>query len=141
MNREFADIVERAVIVALTAYVAATIKGLITVVKSPSRGQPARLSQMSVSFRKALFTSGVVGYAFPAPVLLIQDDFTAGNPHHVPVPQHDQSLFVVSLFDHCDSATEHRHAVALLQGALPLAADVILVACLDQVVQSRRVEA
>jgi hypothetical protein len=53
MNREFADIVERAVIVALTAYVVATMKGLVTVVKSPSRQQPARLSQISDSFRKA----------------------------------------------------------------------------------------
>ena len=86
---------------------------------------------MSDSFRKALVTLGVVGFAFPAVVLLIQNDVLAGNPQHQPVPQHDQSLFVVSLLDHCDSATEHCHAVALFQGALPLAADVVLLACLD----------
>src|ERR1019366_9744307 len=86
-------------------------------------------------------TRAVVGFALPALVLLIQDDVLAGNPQHEPVPQHDQSFFVVSLLDHCDSAIEHCHAVALFQGALPLAADVVLLACLDQVLQSRRVEA
>ena len=86
---------------------------------------------MSDSFRKALFTSVVVGFAFPAHVLAIQDDVPAGNPQHEPIPQHDQNLFVVSLLDHRDSATEHCHAVTLFQGALPLAADVILLACLD----------
>src|ERR1035437_7931956 len=113
----------------------------IVAAKSPSRQQPARLSQMSDSFREAVFTSGVLRFAFPAPVLLIQNDVLAGNPQHEPVPQHDHNLFVVSLLDHCDSATEHCPAVTLFQGALPLAADVILFAGLDQVVQSRRVEA
>src|SRR5712692_4378111 len=51
-------------------------------------------------------TLGVVGFAFPAHVLLIQNDVLAGNPQRKPVPQHDRSLFVVSLLDHCDSATE-----------------------------------
>ena len=87
----------------------------IVAAKSPSRQQPAHLSQTSDRFRKALFTSGVVGFALPAPVLLIQDDFLAGNLQHDPVPQHDQGLFVVSLLDHCDSATEHCRAVALSQ--------------------------
>ena len=32
----------------------------IVAAKSPSRQQPARLSQMSDSFRKALFTSGAL---------------------------------------------------------------------------------
>src|ERR1019366_6779469 len=113
----------------------------IVAAKSPSRQQPAHLSQTSDRFRKALFTSGIVGCALPAPFLLIQDDFLAGNPQHEPVPQHDRNLFVVSLLDHSDSATEHCHAVTLFQGALPLAADVVLLARLDYVVQSRRVEA
>src|ERR1019366_2723080 len=113
----------------------------IVAAKSPSRQQPARLSQMSDSFREALFTSGVLRFAFPAHIFLIQDDVLAGNPQHEPVPQHDQGLFVVSLLDHCDSATEHCHAVALFEAALPLAADVILFSCLDEVVQSRRVKA
>jgi len=65
----------------------------------------------------------------------------AGNPQHEPVSQHDQSFSVVSLLDHSDSVTEHRHAVTLFQGALPLAADVVILAGFDQVVQSRRVEA
>src|ERR1035437_1482307 len=103
----------------------------IVAAKSPSRQQPAHLSQMSDSFREALFTSGVLRFAFPAPVLLIQDDVLAGNPQHEPVPQHDHNLFAVSLLDHRDTATEHCHAVALFQGALPLAADVVLLACLD----------
>src|ERR1035441_2939350 len=98
---------------------------------SRSRQQPARLSQMSDSFRKALFTSVVVGFALPAHVLLIQDDFLAGNPHHTPVPQYDHGLFIASLLDPCDARTEHCHAVALFQGALPLAADVVFLACLN----------
>ena len=85
----------------------------------------------SVESDEGQFPQGILRFAFPAHVLLIQDDFLAGNPQHVPVPQHDQSLLVVSLLDDCDSATEHCHAVTLFQGALPLAADVVFLACLD----------
>ncbi len=57
------------------------------------------------------------------------------------VPHYNQRLFVVSLLDHRDSVTEHCHAVTVLQGALALAADVILLAHLEQVIQSCRVKA
>jgi hypothetical protein len=93
---------------------------------------------MSDSFRKALFTSVVVGFALPAHVLLIQDDILAGDPQHEPVTQHDRNLFVASLLDHCDSAAEYCHAVALFQGALPLAADVILLARLNEAIVAER---
>src|ERR1035437_1270415 len=76
-------------------------------------------------------TLGVIGFALPAHVLLVQDDVLAGDPQRKPVPQHDHDLFISSLLDHCDSATEQCHAVTLFQGTLPLAADVILIACLD----------
>ena len=33
--------------------------------------------------------SGIVGFALPAHVLLIQDDVLASDPQHEPVPQHD----------------------------------------------------
>jgi hypothetical protein len=82
------------------------------------------------------FRNSTADFALPASVLLVQDDVLASDPQHTFVAEYDQSLFVVRLIDHCDSATEHRHAVALLQRALPLAADIILVACLDQVVSS-----
>ena len=74
---------------------------------------------------------GILGFAFPAHVLLIPDDVLAGYPQHIPRPQHNQRLFVASLLDHRDSAIEHGHAVALFQAALPLAANVVLRACLD----------
>src|ERR1019366_10280836 len=76
-------------------------------------------------------TRAVVGFALPAHVLLIQNDVLPDNPQHEPVPQYDHNLFIASLLDHSDFATEHCHAVTLFQGALPLAADVILLARLD----------
>jgi Resolvase, N terminal domain len=70
-------------------------------------------------------------FALPPHVLLIQDDVLAGNFQYEPVPKHHLYLFVTSPLDDCDTATEYCHTVALFQGALPLPADVILLACLD----------
>ena len=38
---------------------------------------------------------------------------------------------MITVLDQSDPATEKSHAVALLQGSLSLAADVILLACLE----------
>ena len=54
-----------------------------------------------------------------------------GYPQHIPRAQYNQRLFVASLLDHCDSATEHGHTVTLFQAALPLAVNVVLLARLD----------
>jgi hypothetical protein len=51
------------------------------------------------------------------------------------------NLRVVGVLDHRDPAAEDRHAVALHQGSVPLAAVVVLRAFPDQIVQPRRVEA
>ena len=45
--------------------------------------------------------------------------------------KHDQSLFVFNLLNHSDSVTEYCHKVTLFQGALALAANVVLLACFD----------
>src|ERR1700741_3580198 len=77
-----------------------------------------------------------MGLRIPAHVLLIKDDVVASDHQHTFVPEHDYGRSVINSLDHGNSATEHCHAVTLFQGALPLATDVIILARLDQVVQS-----
>jgi hypothetical protein len=48
-------------------------------------------------FSQGFVTSGVLGFAFPAHVLLIQDDVLAGNPEHAPVPHRNVNLSAVNL--------------------------------------------
>ena len=62
----------------------------------------------------------------PPHVLPIPGNVLAPHPHHDPVPQQRLNLSVVGALDHRDPAAEHRHAVALRQGSVPLASVVIL---------------
>src|ERR1039458_4737024 len=81
------------------------------------------------------------GFRLPAHVLVIPSNVLAINPDHILTPQHGINFSIASLLDHRDPAAEDCHAVALVQGSLPLASVVILRAFPDKVVQSRRIEA
>jgi hypothetical protein len=80
-------------------------------------------------------------WALPTHVLPIPDDLFACDSQYEPVPLRNVYLFTVNLLDHRDPVTEHCHAVALFQSALLLAADVIFLARVDEVVQPCRIEA
>ena len=77
---------------------------------------------------------------FPPNVLPIPHDVLAPHPQHDPLPQQRVHLCLVSVLDHRDAPTEDRHAVALHQGSVPLAANVILRALSNQKIQSCRIE-
>jgi hypothetical protein len=84
-------------------------------------------------------TSTVLGSALPAHVLFVQ--FDAGYSQYLSVSQRNVHVIAVNLLDHRDPVPEHCHAVALFQGVLLFAADAILLALFDEVVQPCRIEA
>src|ERR1019366_5219273 len=77
----------------------------------------------------------------PPYVLPVPHNIFEPHPHRDPVRQHRVHLCVVCLLDHRYPAAENRHAVALHQGSVPLASNVVLRPLPDQIVQPRRVEA
>ena len=98
--------------------------------KQSRRGFCSLLAKLRA--RSSLPPLGSLGFHLPTQLLTGK----ACNSWNVR-PKHDVNLFAVNLLDHCDTVTQHCHAVARFQGALLLATDVVLLACLDKVVQCR----
>jgi hypothetical protein len=66
------------------------------------KGQVLALTPLSVDF------------AFPSPVLLVQDDVLARNPQQFTIPENQARLFFISLLDNSDSPPEQCHAITVL---------------------------
>src|ERR1035437_9508122 len=77
----------------------------------------------------------------PAHVPLIPNNIVAPHPQPDPAPQQNVNLCPVDVLDHRYPLAEDRHAVALHQGSVPLASNVVLRPLPDQIVQPRRVKA
>jgi hypothetical protein len=77
--------------------------------------------------------------AFPPPIALVQRDIVPGDPQHELLAQRNYHFVVVNSIHHSDSPPERCHSVAGFQTSLLLLAQIMLLAQVDDVIQTFRV--